>query len=98
MKDEVSIKDVLNYTNAKIIDLRSKYKYSLGHIPNSQNIDVDDILETPNEFLNFEDTYFLYCEYGFLSKRIAETLHRIGYQIYSIKGGYYAYLEYQSMI
>lgn len=98
MNEEVSIKSVLSNANAQIIDLRSKYKFFLDHIPNSLNINVDDIIENPDNFLNKKDIYFLYCEYGFLSKRIAETFRKLGYQTYSIKGGYYAYLEYKSMI
>ena len=98
MNEEVSLKYVLNKENAHIIDLRSKYKYLLDHIPNSLNVDVDNIIENPDDFLNKKDIYFLYCEYGFLSKRIAEALRKLGYQTYSIKEGYYAYLEYKSMI
>lgn len=98
MNYEVTIEQVLQLSSANIIDIRSKYKYSLGHIPGARNIIVDDLLDEPEKHLNYQDTYYLYCEYGAISKRVANTLSRLGYHTYSVKDGYYAYLEQKSMI
>lgn len=98
MNYEVTIEQVLQLSNAIIIDIRSKYKYSLGHIPGAKHVLVDDLLDEPAEHLNYNDTYYLYCEYGAISDRVATTLSRLGYHTYSVKDGYYAYLEHESMI
>lgn len=98
MDYEVTIEQVLHASKVIIIDIRSKYKYSLGHIPNAKNVLIDDLLDEPEKYLNYDDTYYLYCEYGAISNRAATTLSRLGYHAYSVKDGYYAYLEYESMI
>ena len=37
-------------------------------------------------------TYYIYCQRGITSIKLVEFLRRLGYRVYSIIGGYEAYI------
>lgn len=75
----------------KIIDIRDNYKYNLGNIPTSKNVPVNFLLTNPNLYLNMQDRYYIYCEYGITSTTTCEKLRRKGYNVVNIIGGYNEY-------
>ena len=75
----------------KIIDIRDNYKYNLGNIPTSKNVPVNFLLTNPNLYLNMQDRYYIYCEYGITSTTTCEKLRRKGYNVVNIIGGYTEY-------
>ncbi|NLA33307.1 MAG: rhodanese-like domain-containing protein [Tenericutes bacterium] len=96
---EIDIKNLIPLiNNIKIIDIRDAYKYNLGHIPTSQNINVNYLEQTPEEYLKKNRTYYLYCEYGEISKKLCTLLMQKGYRVINIKKGYIGYCLYQKRL
>lgn len=89
----VSLEEVLSLDNPIIVDIRDYYSYSLGHIPKSINIAYYNLLANYSHYLNKDDIYYLYCDYGKQSEEISERLNYFGYNTYNIIGGYEKYLE-----
>lgn len=79
-----------------IIDIRDNYQYNLGHMENSQNIPTSYLLTNPNQYLNKNDLYYIYCEYGNTSRYVSNQLNSLGYNVLSIIGGYNAYQRIKS--
>ena len=75
----------------RIIDIRDNYKYSLGNIPTSKNIPANFLLTNPDNYLNKEDIYYIYCDFGNTSARVCDALKRKGYKVVNILGGYNEY-------
>ena len=86
--NEISIKQLMNLKNPKIIDIRDKYSYSQGHINNAVNIPYYSLLSNYSIYLNKTDTYYLYCDYGKQSMEISNRLNLFGYHTFYIKEGY----------
>ncbi len=86
--NEISIYEVLNISNPTIIDIRDNYSYNIGHINNSLNIPYYSLLSNYSLYLNRNDKYYLYCDYGKQSKEISDRLNLFGYNTYYIKEGY----------
>lgn len=84
---ELQTKEKLN-----IIDIRDNYNYKIGHIPTSINIIENKLLIMPNNYLNFKDTYYIYCKNGERSKSVVNILKQQGYKVINIEGGYNNYL------
>lgn len=75
-----------------IIDIRSRYEYSINHIPGAINIDYLELLSNPSKYLNMNDTYYLYCTFGYTSSMVVNKLNRLGYKTVNIDGGFNNYL------
>ena len=84
-----SIVDKLNTIN--IIDIRDKYLYNLENIPNSINIPINYLMINPENYLNKDEEYYIYCNCGISSKKLCEYLIPKGYNVINIKGGYRTY-------
>lgn len=89
---EISMDDFLRLSGVKVIDIRDAFKYDIGHISNSANIPYDKLLGNYSGYLNKSDVYYIYCQKGITSKRCAKILNEFGYHVYSIAGGYDAYI------
>ena len=86
--NEISITDLMKLSNPIIIDIRDKYSYNLGHLDKSLNIPYYSLLSNYSIYLNKQDTYYLYCDYGKQSKEISDRLNLLGYHTYYVKEGY----------
>ena len=75
-----------------IIDIRSRAKYNLNHIPGSINIESFALLNNPSKYLNKSDIYYLYCSSGITSKMVVNKLNSLGYNTVNIEGGFNNYL------
>ena len=71
-----------------IIDIREHYLYTRSHLNNALNIPIRILRDIPEKYLDRNKTYYLICETGFHSQRLALRLREKGYDVYSIKGGY----------
>lgn len=86
--NEVSIKELLNKNNINIIDIRDNYSFNEGHIKNAKNIPYYSLLSNHSIYLNKQEKYYLYCNYGKQSMEISNRLNLLGYNTYYIKEGY----------
>ena len=85
--------DIVLENNPIIVDIRSAYSYSLGHIRGAINVPYYNLLNNYSHYLSKYNRYYLYCDIGDQSLEIAERLRNFGYDTYSIKGGYQDYLR-----
>ena len=76
----------------KIIDIRSRDKYNINHIPGAINIEYLELLSNPNRYLNKNDTYYLYCTSGYTSSIVVDKLNIMGFNTVNIDGGFNNYL------
>lgn len=76
-----------------LIDIRDNYKFSEGSIPSAKNIPSNFLLANPDDYLEREETYYIFCNYGTTSRRVCEILAKRGYHVVNIVGGYTSYLE-----
>jgi len=88
----IEVSELLNKTNLNIIDIRDSYNYNKGHIPTAINIPENKLLFMPNNYLNFKETYYIYCKNGSRSRHIVNTLKQQGYHVVNVNGGYNNYL------
>ena len=91
--NNITIEEVKNLINPKIIDIRENYYYNIGHIPRAISIPYYNLLNNYSYYFNRKDIYYLYCETGEQSQEIVNRLNRFGYQTYNIIGGYQEYLK-----
>ncbi len=75
-----------------IIDIRSNYEYSLSKIPTAKNIDKFLLLNAPNQYLDKNQIYYIYCQSGHTSELLVNRLNNLGYKTVNIIGGYNNYL------
>ena len=84
--------DLLKKNFVNIIDIRSSSKYLFGHVNNSVNIYELELINNHSKYLNKNDIYYIYCDYGNSGKMVVSYLNSLGYNTVNINGGYYNFL------
>lgn len=69
----------------KIIDVSDKYTYQTSHLNGSINIPYDELINNYRKYLNKNDSYYLYCKSGKLSKRATMVLSSLGYNVFTLE-------------
>ena len=82
----------MSNVNGKIIDIRDLSKYKNGHIDGAINIPYDELISYHSRYLNKDDVYYIYCQRGVTSRLCMQILCSFGYKVYSLMGGYDAYI------
>lgn len=88
----ISVSELLNINDAIIIDIRSYNNYLHNHIPGAISIEESKLAFNPEKYLNFKDTYYLYCYSGVRSRLLVNKLNKLGYHTVTVFGGFYHYL------
>lgn len=89
MVTSISVQNLLDMgDSAHIIDLRSIEKYNDNHIPRAINIPFEKLLVDPRKYLNYIDTYYLYCQIGKTSLKTCIYLQKQGFKVVNVIGGY----------
>lgn len=89
---EIKIEDIIKKLNEiNLIDIRDSNSYRIGNIPNSINIPMNYLIINPSNYLNKDDTYYIYCNCGISSKKTCEILSSEGYDVVNIIGGFQEY-------
>lgn len=94
MYNEISmeqLKTLMRQQKINLVDIRDNYQYQLGRIPGAINIPMNFLLTVPDNYLNKNEVYYLYCEQGVRSKRACQELSQAGYQVVNVVGGYSHY-------
>lgn len=86
---EISAKKLLKLdeNDYYVVDIRDNYSYSFGSMKNSVNINQDEVLEKSENFPK-DKKIIVCCKSGIISVDIAEKLCEIGFEAYSLEGGY----------
>lgn len=75
-----------------VIDIRSAQDYEKETYPGAKNIFWEEFWEHMNEIPKDKPVYLI-CYTGQKSDEIAERLSELGYEIFSVEGGYRSYLR-----
>ena len=90
----ISIKefDALSKEKYILIDIREKYKYKLGHIPNAVSMSENEIISNIGNLKRY-DKVIIYCDHGNAGLRLVQKLasEYNMENIYNIVGGYNVY-------
>ena len=89
---QITLQELMHERNLKLIDIRSSYEYNMGTIPTAINIPALKLEISPEKYINKNETYYIFCNKGNISKVLSEKLNIQGYKTVNIIGGYYNYL------
>ena len=92
MLESISVNDIKRINPINLIDIRSIEKYNSGHIMNSINIPMNQLLITPERYLKKGEKYYIYCQKGIQSRKLCLILSNNGYNVVNISGGYEAWI------
>ena len=84
--------DFLLLNNANVVDIRSREKYNSSHIDGAINVPYEKIISNPEQFLEKNIKYYIYCQKGTTSFKICGILSKKGYNVINVNGGYESYL------
>lgn len=91
---QISIVELMMLNAPIIIDVRSNYYYSLGHIRGAISVPYYNLLNNYSHYLSKYNRYYLYCDSGDQSLEIVTRLNSFGYDTLSVIGGYQEYLRF----
>lgn len=78
--------------NIYTIDIRNNEKYNNNHIPGAINIPYEKLLLNPEQYLNSNTKYYIYCQKGITSYKVCQILTNKGYKVVNINGGYESWI------
>ena len=89
---EIKIESIINNANnLNIIDIRDNYLYNMDSLPNAKNIPMNFLITNPDNYLNKEEEYYIYCNRWINSKKACEILNNLGYKVINLSGGFERY-------
>lgn len=83
--------NTLSPDDTVIYDIRSSEERAYGFLPGSVHINAEELVDAPP--VSAEKKLVIYCARGVLSEDVADGLCEKGYEAYSLKGGYAAWLR-----
>ena len=91
-KMEISVAELAKMEQGQyeLVDIRSQKEFDYGCITGAQLSSIEDLLSAPPKEKNKK--IIIYCSRGIISIDVADKLISMGYDAYSLKGGYYAWL------
>ena len=92
MFQNISVTDLKKLDNLNLIDIRSIEKYNNKHIIDAINIPFNQLLISPNKYLDKTKKYYIYCQKGVQSRKVCQILASSGYNVVNINGGYEAWV------
>ncbi len=87
----IDYKTFISKYNGDIIDIRDSYSFNKGHIPGSINLNINSILYNVNK-LSKDKIYLLVCDTSKTSLKLSKILNSLGFNTYSLEGGYSKYV------
>lgn len=90
MKISLNELSALTMGSYRLIDIRNATELTYGTIPGAVNIAAEELLENPPEDKGLK--YVIVCRRGIISEDVAEALSELGYDAYSLDGGYNSWL------
>lgn len=91
-KMEISVAELAEMEQGQyeLFDIRSQKEFDYGCITGAQLSSIEDLLSAPPKEKNKK--IIIYCSRGIISIDVADKLISMGYDAYSLEGGYYAWL------
>ena len=91
--DSYSLNSLMKTKKLNIIDIRDNYKYQQGSIDGSINIPTNYLITNPEDYLNHNEKYYIFCNYGSTSNDLCRYLTSKGYNVVNLIGGYIGYKD-----
>ncbi len=90
----VELKELNEERNVKIIDVRLKSDYDIGHIPDAISMPCEEIKDRMQE-LNKDDLHIIYCynNYCHLGAKAAYMLAKNTFSVMELSGGFKVWAE-----
>ena len=89
------LKSHIGERNITIIDIRNREEFLKGHINGAIHMDANDVMRNARSLPHRQKIVFV-CERGNTSIRVATMMSNLGYECYSLVGGYRAFIAAQS--
>lgn len=74
--------EIMQNNDYLLVDVRSREEFAANHLDNAFNIPEEEITSLIK--INKDTVLFVYCETGKRSKRAAQKLLDLGYQVYDL--------------
>lgn len=71
----------------ELIDIREDFEVADGIINSAKHIPMNQLLQTPEKYMDKEKTYYLICRSGNRSGNAAARLSEAGYDVVNVDGG-----------
>ncbi|MEG1981041.1 MAG: FAD-dependent oxidoreductase [Clostridia bacterium] len=84
------VAELINRKDITLLDVRTKYEFSRGHLDNFINIPLDDIRARIDELPKSKPIY-LTCHIGHRGYLASRILTQNGYEVFNLNGGYRLY-------
>lgn len=84
----ISVDELVELFGANIIDIRNEQSYNNNHIPNAINIPFEKLTINPDNYLDRNKKYFIYCQRGIMSQKACNILRYKGFNVVNVNGGY----------
>lgn len=91
-----TIQEIINNSEATIIDVRTSSEFGISHYPNATNIPLDELPKHLNELKEEGKPVILYCRSGNRSGIGMNFLHQQGLQEVYNGGGLSDMLQYKN--
>ena len=81
---------ILSNKNVQLVDVRTPEEFKLGHINNSELINVksNDFESIALEKLDKNKPIYMYCRSGKRGQKACNILQKKGFKVYNLEGGY----------
>ena len=90
---EISVRDLANFENPTILDVREAWERDIAVIPNTLHIPEDDL---PNRLIELprNKTIYVHCRSGVRSARSTDVLLKAGFDaVFNVTGGILAWAD-----
>lgn len=84
---QIDVNELDEIENLSIIDIRSEKEFKMLPTKNTQNIEVELLLEDPAKYLDEDKEYCLLCHSGMRSNQACSLLEKQGYNVVNLTGG-----------
>ena len=85
------VQEYKNATGAVLLDVRTPQEYREGHIPDSQNVPLQQLDKVEEVTENKDTVLYVYCRSGARSRQAVSLLKHMGYTNVHNIGGIAAY-------
>ncbi len=87
----ININEIKNLGDINIIDVREPAELMVGSIDGSKNIPMMGLMMNASNFLNQNETYYIYCAAGGRSFNVCQQLSSQGFDVVNLEGGFGSY-------
>ncbi|WOO87636.1 rhodanese-like domain-containing protein [Mollicutes bacterium LVI A0039] len=87
----ININELSKISDPAVIDIRENNEVAMGMVPGAKHIPMMGLMLNPDNFLNKDTMYYIYCAGGGRSMQVCNQLSLAGYQVVNLDGGYNGY-------